>query len=316
MRNFRKLIPLLCTVTLLAFSGSTLTQETPQGVLKRAGQAFQEGNYDSAIQLYLSIVEIDKDNLEARVRLATSYFFAANHNPDYYPEAVKQYRTVISLRPKFPLSYLHLGEIAYIWGKEYQIEGKEKHARGLFESALNWIETSIELRETDSDEQNLHEAAREQIHLALIHYRLGNHQKAFQMIDKAISDYKTVSTSKEAKEELFIYFLNSGQQYWQSKLFDQALIYLEGAWFIESRPEVKSLFQTVVREIGTKDKLPPINRKKQMREEGKEEEIPLLQGQIKELQKNILSLQERIDWMEKKILELEEKLEEVSQKAP
>jgi len=308
-------------VILLIFSTSVFAQEPLATYLQQAGKAAEEGNYDLAIDLYQSVLKEDKDNLLARMQLARTYCFAANVNPDYYTQAIKNYRVVIDKRPGFSLSYLHLGKIAYILGKNYEQGGEKSHAKGLYESALNWFDQYIRLEEKGEIISNKRDTTKGKVLLAIVYNRLGQREKSRELIAQAIKDYKSFASPGWGETPLFDFFLKSGLDYMKDKLYQQALIYLEGAWLVNPQPQITSLIETIAKEKGPNllltDPLFPLREvtsspEKPLSVSTTEPTQPLsseIETQIEELKKAIEDIRQRIKQMEERIAQIEGKIQ-------
>ncbi len=308
-------------MVLLIFSARVFAQESLATYLQHARKAVEEGDYDLAINLYQSVLEEDKDNFLAQVQLARTYYFAANAEPQYYSQAIRNYRVVIDKWPSFSLPYLHLGEIAYILGKNCEQEEEESHAKGLYESALSWFNQYIRLEEKGETISNKRDATKGKALLAIVYNRLALREKSLKLMTEAIKDYKSFASPGWGETPLFDFFLKSGLDYMKDKLHQQALIYFEGAWLINPQPQITSLIETIAEEKGPKllltEPLFPL------REVSSSPEKPLsvstaeptrslsseIKTQIEELKKAIENIRQRIKQMEERISQIEGKIQ-------
>lgn len=299
-------------VVLSIFSTSVLAQESLTDYLQQARRAIKEGNYDLAINLYQSVLEEDKDNFLAQVQLARTYYFAANDNSQYYSQASRNYRVVIDKWPGFSLSYLHLGEIAYVLGKDYEQKGEKSHANGLYESSLIWLNQYITLEEKGEAASNKRDATKVRILLGMVYNRLAQREKSRELIARAVKDYKNFAPSEWGQTPLFDFFLKSGFDYIKDKLHQQALIYLEGAWLINPQPQIESLIEEIAKEKGPKflltEPLFPL------REIPSSQEKPLSASTAKSTQKLSSEIKTRIEELKKLIEDIRQRIEQIEEK--
>ena len=273
-----------------------LSQEAPFDQIEVANKALEEGRFEDAIKTYSSLLEKNPDNFALKARLARAYYLAANENPDYFYQAAREYKEIIQKVPDFSLPYIELGQIAYLLGLNLDIEGKEKYARQLYESALDWFDKYIKLEKKGKAFENQKEVATTRVLQAIVYNRMGEKDMAFQFITQAKEEYKFISSQQTPVPSLYDYFARSGVEYMNAKLYNQALIYLEGAWLIDPRPQVKSLFESVVKAKGVSISLPePVQKK--------EEKITPEEA--------LSSLEEKLDTLEEKVTELTKLKDEV-----
>ena len=311
----------LTVVILPIFSASVFAQESLTAYLQQAHKAVGEGNYDLAINLYKSVLREDKDNFLAQVQLARTYYFAANTKSQYYGQAIKNYRVAIDKWPSFSLSYLHLGEIAYILGKKCEQEGEKSHAKGLYESALSWFNQYITLEEKGETIDNKRDAVKGRVLLSIVYNRLNQREKSIELITSAVKDYKNFALPGWGQTPLFDFFLKSGLDYMKDKLYQQALIYLEGAWLINPQPQIKSLIDGIAKEKGPKltlteplfplREIPPSPERPSSASTGKSPQLlnSEIRTQIEELKKAIEDIRQRLEQVEKKITQIEQEIQ-------
>lgn len=317
LQPLTKVILFLTVVMLLIFSANVFAQESLTSYLQQARKAVEEGNYDLAINIYRSVLREDKDNFLAQVELARTYYFAANTKSQYYGQAIENYRVVIDKWPSFSLPYLHLGEIAYILGKRCEQNGEKSHAKGLYESALSWLNQYITLEEKGKTLGNKRNATKGKVMLSIVYNRLAQREKSIDLITSAIKDYKNFASPGWGQTPLFDFFLKSGLDYMKDKLYQQALIYLEGAWLINPQPQIKSLIDGIAKEKGPKlaltEPLFPLREMPSSPEKpssASTSESPQLlsseiKSQIEELKKAIEDIRHRLEQVEKKITQIE-----------
>jgi len=297
---------------LLIFTSSTcIAQDKFAEQMDLASKAVEEGKYEEAIKIYSSILQEDPANFAAQVWLARTYYFAGNVNPDYFYKAISEYHKVIEKWPDFSLSYLHLGQIAYLLGLKTEIEGREKHARGLYQSAIEWLEKYIQLQAKDKTLNKEREILRTRILQAVIYNRLGEEKKALELVVQAKKDYREVSPKEWGASPLLDYFIRSSIDYIASKLYNQAIIYLEGAWLIEPQPQIEKLFKSITKLKGVEISL------KSLPEQKEEEKIAEVAPEERPQKEKIRELQKQIDVLGSKLEVLpsmEEKLEVLKEK--
>ncbi len=305
----------------LTFSTHILAQESLETYLQQARKAVEEENYKLAINLYQSVLEEDRDNFLAQVQLARTYYFAANAESQYYSQAIRNYMVVIDKWPNFSLPYLHLGEIAYILGKNYEQEGEKSHAKGLYESASSWFNHYISLEENEEATSNKRDAVKGKTLLAIVYNRLTQREKAIKLLTEMIKDYKSFASPEWGEAPLFDFFLKSGFDYMNDKLYQQALIYLEGAWLINPQPQITLLIERIAQEKGPKllmtEPLFPLKEITSSPEEplsvSTVEPTQSLSSEIKtqiaELKKAIEEIRQRIIQMEERIAQIEGKIQ-------
>ena len=291
-----------------------------------ANRAVEEGKFEEAIKIYSSILEKNPDNLAVRVRLARAYYFATNINSDYFYQAIKEYSSVIKVWPDFSLPYLHLGQIAYLLGLRSEAKGEKEHAKGLYQSAIDWFKKYISLEQRGKESENQREVIRTKILQAVVYWRLGDQDTASRLTAKAVKDYRSVSPKEWGPSPLYDYFVRSSIDYINAKLYNQAFIYLEGAWLIQPRPQIKSLFQSVAKIANI-----PISLKKPIEiKESKETPVESVSGEsvsASELRKkletisarleNLSSLDKKVQALEKQVtqtLKMKEKVDAVEEK--
>jgi len=314
---------LLLPGLLLLLSLPSFAQERFSQQIEVANKAVEEGRFEEAIKIYSSILQEDPDNFAAQVRLARTYYFAANVNPDYFYKAIAEYNRVVEKWPDFSLPYLHLGQIAYLLGLRLEIEGREKHAQGLYQSALEWLDRYIKVEWKDETVEEEREIIRTKVLQAIVYNRIGEQHTASRVIARARQDYKKISPKDWGPSPLYDYFVRSSIDYITTKLYDQALIYLEGAWLIQPKPQIEKLFQSITKTKGLK-----ISLKELPREEVEEEKVPpgekLTEERLEELVQKVQtvsakietlpSLEEKLEVLKKQVmgtLELKESIDEV-----
>ncbi len=323
----------------ILFSPPLSSQEISPNLMEAANKAVEEGKFEEAIKIYSSILEKDPDNFAAQVRLARTYYFAANNNPEYFYKAVKEYHVIIQKWPDFSLPYLHLGQIAYILGLTAEVEGKEKHAEGLYESALHWFEEYIKkVKKENKTIEGKREIVRTKILEAVVYSRKDEQDAAAKIVIQAKKDYKELSPKEWGESPLYDFFLRSAIDYIASKLYNQALIYLEGAWIIKPNAQVKNLFQSVVKAKDTqislteplqlpeeKEKAPSSQEKvdeekiKELTDELKEintkiETLPSLKKEIETLKEETSSIKEEIQSLKNQLSSISEFKKELDEK--
>jgi len=275
-----------------------------------ANRAVEEGRFEEAIKVYSSILEKNPDNLAVRVRLARAYYFATNINPDYFYQAIKEYNSVIKVWPDFSLPYLHLGQIAYLLGLRSEAKGEKEHAKGLYQSAIDWFKKYITLEQRGKENEDQREVIRTQILQAVVYWRLDDQNTASRLAAKAVKDYRSVSPEEWGSSPLYDYFVRSSIDYINAKLYNQAFIYLEGAWLIQPRPQIKSLFQSVAKIASI-----PISLKKPIKiEENEKTSIKPVSEEsvsVSELRKKLEAMSARLEnlsSLDKKVQALEEQV--------
>lgn len=295
---------------LLNFFLPCYAQQEPVNQMEVASKAFEEGKYEEAIQIYSSILKTSPDNIAARARLARSFYLAANKNPAYLYQAANEYNKLTQQVPNFSLSYLELGQIAYLLGLASEAEGRERHARGLYESALDWFAKYIHLERQGDTLENQIQIPITKVLQAVVCSRMGEIDKAFQLVAEAKKEYKALFSQSEDLPSLYDYFAKSGVEYANATLHNQALIYLEGAWLIESRPQIGTLLENVIKAKGISiSLLPPFPKKEEemTHQQIMEKEIERLSLQLDLLEKKleiIPSLKEEMEGLKKKVGEL------------
>jgi len=268
--------------------------------LEVANRAFEEQKFEEAIKIYSSLLQENPDNLALKVKLARAFYLGANKNPDYFYQAAKEYKELIQKVPDFSFPYLELGQIAYLLGLSIELEGKQSHAQGLYKSALDWYEKYIKLEEKSGGFENKKEIATTKVLEAVVYSRMGEKEKALSLLEEAKKEYKNLLLENKEIPTLYDYFIRSGIEYMNLELYNQALIYLEGAWLIEPRPQVKSLFEIVTKNKKISISLPePLIKK--------EEKL----SSEKKMEEKIEELTSKLTALEKKLLEFAEIKEEV-----
>jgi tetratricopeptide (TPR) repeat protein len=275
------------------------TEDTPR---RRADAAFEQHRYHQAIPEYEAHLQDNPDDLTARLRLATSYFYTANQQPRYYQEAAAQYRTVVEEQPFFPPPYVFLGQIAYIWGTQAEYRGETGKAEGLFRSAQSWFAEALELyRRQDPSPEATAQVARIQVFSALAHRRLDQPEEAAALVAEAVTSYASIEPETTLDRPLFSYFLDSSLQYVETGLYDQALVYLEGAWYLDPRPEVSSLFAVITSEIGRPDQLPAPLRESRPQTQEPSVDLRELARTVAALSEAVSELQSRVNVLERRL---------------
>lgn len=295
---------------LLIFPFSSPAQQTPANQIDIANQAFNEGKYEDAIKIYTSILQDNPDNIVARARLARSFYLAANKNPEYLYQAAMEYNKLLQQVPNFSLSYLELGQITYLLGLKSWIDGRERHAQGLYESVLDWFAKYIRLEAKGEALENQMQLPITKVLQAIIYSRMEEKDKAFQLVAEAKKEYAVLSAQTKDFPSLYDYFVRSGIEYESEALHSQALIYLEGAWLIESRPQIRTLLENVIKNKGMPIPiLQPFPRAGEeiTPQEIMEQEIEKLYLHLDSLEKKLAplpTLTEEVDGLKRKVKEL------------
>lgn len=347
--NYVALILVILSIFLVSsplFSQETASQEKPQShasppsaqceqseqlpeqsadPMEIAREAVEEGEMEEAIGIYSSILKENPDNFAAQVRLARTYYFAANNNPEYFYRAIRAYHEVIQKWPDFSLPYLHLGQIAYLLGVKAELEGKVKHAPSLYDSALHWYREYIKkIEKEEAITERDREVIRTHLLEAIVYMRSGERNRALQIISNAVENYREISPSEKWGETpLYDFFLRSAIDYIASKLYDQAFIYLEGAWLVNPNTQIKNLFESVTKAKGIQISLPEPSVKKEEEkitpssEEKQKEETTELKKKIQKMNTSLStlpSLEEKIQVLEQKITQMSGEVETLKKK--
>ncbi|MBC7189269.1 hypothetical protein H5U35_03520 [Candidatus Aerophobetes bacterium] len=283
--------------------------------MEEASRAVEERRYQDAIDIYLSLLENEPDNAAIRARLARTYYLAANQNPEYFYKAAGEYNTLINKMPDFSLPYLELGQIAYLLALRMEAEERHQHALTLYQSSIDWFEKYINLEKKKQTPEKERETAVTRVLQAVVYIRTGEKEKAREMLKEAEKEYQILSVQQKDLPTLYDYFARSGVEYLTASLYNQALIYLEGAWLIEPRPQVKSLLESIIKNINIKIPLIQPLREPEISEQEKET-LPqkALEEQIKSIQLKIENLTSQIETLaslEEKVDSLKKKLQEV-----
>lgn len=295
---------------LLTSPATCSPQQEPVSQMEKANKVLEEGKYQEAIKIYLSILQDNPRNFAVRARLAWSFYLAANENADYFYRAAKEYKKIIREMPDFSLPYLELGQIAYLLALTSEAEGKQKHAQDLYKSALDWFSKYIELEKKGKTFDSQREVPVTKVLQAAIYSRIGKKDKTYQLINEAKKEYKVLSSQKEDLTPLYDYFVRSGVEYLNTELYNQALIYLEGAWLIEPRPQIKTLLENVIKAKGVSISLiQPVQRgkEKEVSPETTEKRIERLDSRIENVSKKLevlSSLEEKLEGLKGQVREL------------
>ncbi len=303
---------------LLNLSLPCFSQQEPLNQTETANKALEERRFKDAIEIYSSILQEEPDNLAAQARLARCYYLAANENSDYLYQAAEEYSKLVQKVPDFSLPYLELGQIAYILGLTLETEDKQKHAQGLYESALDWLSKYIQLEQKSKTFESQREVVTTKVLQAIVYNRMKEKDTALRLITEAKEEHKIISSQKLDLVPLYDYFVRSAVEYITAKSYNQALIYLEGAWLIQPRPQVKSLFENVIKA----KKMPislsePLQKEEVGPQEVIEKKIEELIHQLENTNKKLEllpSLEEKIEVLKEKVinlLELEGKIEKL-----
>ena len=307
--NIESLAIFTAVASLIFLAGFPLPSHSQQNLttqIEVANRAMEEGKYEDAIKIYSSLLQKNPDNLAVEARLARAYYLAANTNPEYFYKSAEKYNDLIRKVPDFSFPYLQMGQIAYLLALNLEIKGDKKHAEGLYQSALDWFEKYINLEKKSGTVENQKEVATTRILQAITYSRMGEKDKAFNLVNEAKKEYEALS-QKGGIASLYDYFTRSGVEYMNTKLYNQALIYLEGAWLINPRPQVRSLFESVIKAKGISLSLPePL--KPQQEEVSFEKtigkKVEELTSKLETINKNL----EILSSMEEKLAILEEKI--------
>ena len=291
------------------------SQQEPLSQIETANKALEERRFENAIEIYSSILQEEPGNLAVQARLARCYYLAANENPDYLYQAAKEYDKLVQAVPDFSFPYLELGQIAYILGLILETEGKQKHAQGLYESALDWLSKYIQLEQKSKTLENQREVVITKVLQAIVYNRMKEKDAAFRLITEAKEEHKIISSQKLDLVSLYDYFVRSAVEYITEKSYNQALIYLEGAWLIQPRPQVKSLFENVIKA----KKMPislsePLQKEEVSPQEAIEKKIEELTRQLENINKKLEilpSLGEKIEVLKEKVINLLELEDEI-----
>lgn len=316
---------LVAFLFLLILPSLSYPQEISSQKMEEATRAVEEGRYQDAIDIYLSLLENEPDNAAVRARLARTYYLAANQNPEYFYKAAEEYSTLINRIPDFSLPYLELGQIAYLLALRMEAEERQQHALSLYQSSIDWFEKYIKLEKKKQTPEGERETAVTRVLQAVVYIRTGEKKKAREMLKEAEKEYQILSVQQKDLPTLYDYFARSGVEYLTASLYNQALIYLEGAWLIEPRPQVKSLLESTIKNIKIKISLiqpfrePEISQqeKETLAQKALEEEIKSIQLKIENLTsriENLASLEEKVDSLKKKLQEVIDRKEEKERK--
>lgn len=270
-------------------------QQEPNNQIKAANKALEEGKYQEAIKIYSSILQDNPDNFAVRARLARSYYLFSNENKDYLYRAAKEYHNLTQKKPDFSLPYLELGQIAYLLALESEAKDEKKNAQDLYKSSLAWFSKYIQLEKKEETLDSQKEISVTKVLQAIIYTRMGEKDEAFRLVEEAKKDYNLLLSKKKEFISIYDYFVRSGVEYINAKLYNQALIYLEGAWLIEPRPQVRTLLENVIKARGISiSPLESIAKKEKEIQttspEVSEEKIEKLNSQLQNLSKRLESL--------------------------
>ena len=181
-----------------------LSEQEPLDQMETADKALEEKKFEDAITMYSSILQEDPSNFAAQTQLARAYYLAANRNPDYFSEAAKEYTKLIQQVPDFSFPYLELGQIAYLLGFTSEAEGKQKHAQGLYKSALDWLNRYIQLEQKGETLENQREVIATKVLQSVVYNRMGESDTARQLITNAQGEYQIISSQKLDIVSLFL----------------------------------------------------------------------------------------------------------------
>ena len=100
------------------FGGNDTIPSTPQTAqewYERGKEAFNNDNYEEAINCFEKGIELDPDYVEAYYDLGDIYAYWYER----YEEAVKCFKKVIELEPDYAGAYYNLGRVYAYWDEQY-----------------------------------------------------------------------------------------------------------------------------------------------------------------------------------------------------
>ena len=105
-------------VLVLILCGCAGNNNEVQSKLNEGGKLFQKGDYDSAIQKYSEVLEVDPGNPIGYNLLGMAYRFKFNQTDtqEYKDKEIEAFKKAVELDPKYWVAYKNLAASLYYCG--------------------------------------------------------------------------------------------------------------------------------------------------------------------------------------------------------